>query len=80
MSRDLRFGLVLSEEEKNALVQLAELAGGFSQAAFLRSLIRDAARKEGIWPRPIQRVELKRNKGEWKPGVNPFNSPDMGSG
>ena len=51
MSRDLRFGLVLSEVEKSALVQLAEMAGGFSQAAFLRSLIRDVAKKKGIWPR-----------------------------
>lgn len=50
MGKDERFGLVLTQAEKTAIVQLAEREGGLSQAAVLRRLIRDAARSAGLWP------------------------------
>jgi len=50
MERRKRFGLVLSLREKAVLEQLAELGGGLSEAALVRRLIRNEARKHGLWP------------------------------
>jgi len=50
MRRSERVGLVLTPQEKAAVKQLAETRGGFSVAAFIRSLIRREAKASGIWP------------------------------
>jgi len=55
MSREVRFGLVLTPLEKRALVQLSEAEGGLSQAATVRQLIRMEAKRCGLWP--IQKAE-----------------------
>lgn len=52
MDKSLRFGMVLSPAEKYALVRLAEVEGGLSQAAIVRRLIRRAALQCGFWPPP----------------------------
>lgn len=49
MQRTERLGVVLSEREKTAVVKLAEVEGGLSQAALIRRLIRQAARTKGLW-------------------------------
>jgi hypothetical protein len=49
MQRTERLGIVLSEREKAAVVRLAEVEGGLSQAALVRRLIRQAARSRGLW-------------------------------
>ena len=49
MRRSERVGLVLTPQEKAAVKQLAETRGGFSVAAFIRSLIRREAKASGIW-------------------------------
>ncbi len=48
MNRRVRFGFVLTEEEKRALTRLAEAEGGLSEAATLRRLIRRAAKEQGL--------------------------------
>ena len=50
MKRSIRFGLLLNTSEKQALARLAEGEGGLSQGAMVRSLIRQAALKRGLWP------------------------------
>lgn len=56
MTKQIRFGLLLSSDEKRALMHLAEAEGGLSQAATLRRLIRKAAYERGLWP-PTKEVE-----------------------
>ena len=50
MHKSKRLGLVLTPAEKTAVVQLAEVEGGLSQAAVVRRLIRQAAKSRGLWP------------------------------
>jgi hypothetical protein len=50
MHKSKRLGLVLTPAEKNAVVRLAEVEGGLSQAAVVRRLIRQAAKSHGLWP------------------------------
>jgi len=50
MERSIRFGLLLSSVEKQALARLAEAEGGLSQGAMVRNLIRREARQRGLWP------------------------------
>ncbi len=50
MERSIRFGLLLSHAEKQALAQLAETEGGVSQGAMVRNLTRREARRRGLWP------------------------------
>jgi hypothetical protein len=50
MSKSKRLGLLVTPKEKDAIVQLAELRGGLSQAALIRCLIREEAKLRGIWP------------------------------
>lgn len=38
-----RIGLIVTEEEKNWVIQLAEIEGGLSQASLVRRLIHKAA-------------------------------------
>ena len=55
MFKRVRFGFVLTEEEKCALTGLAEAEGGLSEAATLRRLIRRAAKEQGMGLRAIPR-------------------------
>jgi len=48
MNRKVRFGFVLTEDEKHTLIKLAEAEGGLSEAATLRRLIRRAAKEQGL--------------------------------
>ena len=50
MKRSIRFGLLLSLAEKQALARLAEAEGGVSQGAMVRNLIRREAQQRGLWP------------------------------
>jgi len=50
MQKSKRLGLVLTPAEKTAVVRLAEVEGGLSQAAVVRRLIRQAAKSRGLWP------------------------------
>lgn len=54
MYRTLRFGFVLSPEEKAALERVADVTGGLSLAALLGRLTRQEARSHGLWPCTIQ--------------------------
>ena len=50
MGRAIRFGLLLSRDEKQTLIRLAESEGGLSRGAMVRNLIRTEARRRGLWP------------------------------
>jgi hypothetical protein len=50
MQKSERLGLVLTPPEKAAVLRLAEVEGGLSQAALIRRLIRQEAKKRGLWP------------------------------
>jgi hypothetical protein len=47
--RTVRFGLILSEAEREALARLTEAEGELSQATVVRRLIRREARERGLW-------------------------------
>ncbi|MBN1992832.1 MAG: hypothetical protein JW953_09005 [Anaerolineae bacterium] len=59
MKKTERFGLVLSPAEKEAAAKLAE---GESLAAYIRRLIRNAAKQAGVWP-PTIGHDQKAGKG-----------------
>ncbi|MBI5034075.1 MAG: hypothetical protein HZB51_26435 [Chloroflexi bacterium] len=63
MNRKVRFGFVLTKDEKNALVRLAELEGGLSEAAMLRRLIRRAAKEQGLGTQ-VTTEEAGRSRGQ----------------
>ena len=46
----MRFGLVLTPEERTAVQRLADAEGGLSVAAVLRRWIRQEAKRRGVWP------------------------------
>ncbi len=50
MVKTERFGLVLTERERSALREIAAADGVDTQAAVLRRLIRQEARRRGMWP------------------------------
>ena len=50
MERAIRFGLLLSRDEKQTLIRLAESEGGLSRGAMVRHLILAEARRRGLWP------------------------------
>ena len=50
MHKTKRLSLMLTPMEKTVIEQLADAEGGLSQSALVRRLVRDAARKHGIWP------------------------------
>lgn len=54
MDKTERLGIVMTPTEKQALVRLAEHEGGLSYAATLRRLIRQEAKKHGLWVVPSQ--------------------------
>ena len=58
MKKTERVGLVLTPNEKSAVVRLAEAEGGLSQGALVRRLIRQAAKERGLWP--LQSQEAAR--------------------
>ena len=48
MNKTERLGLVLTEQEKSWVINLAELEGGLTQAALIRRLIYNAAKEYGF--------------------------------
>lgn len=50
MSRNIHFGLMLNEHEREALDRLADAEGGLSRAATIRRLIRVVACAGDLWP------------------------------
>ena len=61
LGREVRFGLLLSEDESVALTRLAEDEGGLSQGAMVRKLIRTEARRRGLWPdRRVEAINTTR--------------------
>ena len=62
MYRTKRLALVLTPAEKTAVVELAEVEGGLSQAALVRRLIRNAAQERGIWPPDKHRLAGQRTQ------------------
>ena len=63
MKRKIRFGLLLSLDEKRALVKLAGYEGGLSKGAWIRNLIRREARERGLWP-PSITSDVSQTQGE----------------
>ena len=61
MERPIRFGLLLSTSEEQALARLASFEGGMSKAAMVRNLIRREARDRGLWAPPDE-VNIPRRK------------------
>jgi len=43
-----RLGLILTEEEKRFVIQLARIEGGLSQSSLIRRLIHKAAEQQGL--------------------------------
>ena len=64
MNRQIRFGLLLRPDEKQALNRLAEVEGGLSRAATLRRLIRKAAHEKGLWPPADQQPQAEEVRGD----------------
>ncbi len=62
MRKGIRFGFVLTEDEKCALTRLAELEGGLSEAATVRRLIRRAAREAGVWKWKKQSAQSRESQ------------------
>jgi hypothetical protein len=50
MIRTKRFGLILNDEERKLICQLAKYDGIWSQATMVRRIIYEAARVRGLWP------------------------------
>ena len=73
MNRKVRFGFVLTEDEKKTLIRLSEVEGGLSEAATLRRLIHRAAREHGLGIQTKPGIHAMANKPEFsRPGrVNP---------
>lgn len=63
-ARTIRFGLVLSEREYQALLWLAQDEGGLSKAAVLRRLLRREAKERGFLPPVSGGLEPLRNQKE----------------
>lgn len=61
MQRNVRFGLILSSLERQAVERLAEMEGGLSKAAIVRRLIREAAKQRGLWTAEKQRTREEDN-------------------
>lgn len=59
MKRTIRFGLLLNPAERQTLARLAEIMGGVSQGAMVRNLIRNEARRRGLWPATDQGAQLQ---------------------
>jgi hypothetical protein len=43
-----RLGLIITEEEKRFVIQLARIEGGLSQSSLIRRLIHKAAEQQGL--------------------------------
>jgi hypothetical protein len=62
--REIRFGMLLNEAERDALGRLADSAGGLSLGAMVRHLVRMEARRQGLWPATKQPVSDVENRGD----------------
>ena len=58
MLKTKRIGLIVTEEEKKWVIQLAEIEGGLSQASLIRRLIRQSAERYNL----TTKSESKENK------------------
>ncbi len=61
--RTEKLGIVLTPREKAAIVRLAEVEGGLSQAALLRRLVRQAAKARGVWD-ALENAQVKEQEAE----------------
>jgi|APSaa5957512622_1039677.scaffolds.fasta_scaffold165882_1 hypothetical protein len=61
MQKIVRVGFQLSIVEKSAILILAELEGGLSQAALIRRLIRKNAMEQNIWDEIVAAEKRKYN-------------------
>ena len=48
MLKRKRIGLIVTEEEKNFVIQMARIEGGLSQSSLIRRLIHKAAEQQGL--------------------------------
>jgi len=60
MTRTERLGLVMDAREKQAVKRLAEEDGGLSEAAAVRRLIRQEAKRRGLWAEGLCQPERER--------------------
>jgi hypothetical protein len=61
MLKTKRIGLIVTDEEKNWVIQLAQLEGGLSQASLIRRLIHQAAERHYLSGKP-DTAEEKENE------------------
>jgi hypothetical protein len=54
-----RLGLIITEEEKRFVIQLARIEGGLSQSSLIRRLIHKAAEQNGLSNSTEDILELK---------------------
>ena len=67
MMKVRRLGLVLTEEEKWFVIQLASIEGGLSQSSLIRRLIHKAAEQKGLSNPSDPALELKLALSEASP-------------
>ena len=65
MLKTKRIGLIVTEEEKCWVVQLAKLEGGLSQASLIRRLIHKAAEEQSLVPLPSKLNSTEENNNEY---------------
>jgi len=62
--RTVRFGLLLTEAERKALARLTEAEGELSKAVVVRRLIRQEAKRRGLWSPADQHAEVQAQAGQ----------------
>jgi hypothetical protein len=62
MLKTRRIGLIVTEEEKSWVLQLAKLDGGLSQASMIRRLIHKAANESGLKSASSSEINNQQNK------------------
>lgn len=63
--REVKFTMVLNGPESVAMARLAALEGGLSKAEIVRRLVRDNAKRRGVWPvdEQPQKQEVSEHAG-----------------
>lgn len=62
MLKTKRIGLIVTDEEKKWVVQLAQLEGGLSQASLIRRLIHQAAEQYSLITKLNATEEIKNER------------------
>jgi hypothetical protein len=62
MLKSKRIGLIVTDEEKSWVLQLAQLEGGLSQASLIRRLIHQAAERHSLIVKPNTAKEKKNER------------------